>query len=391
MGLISNIPSPKISVALSPHNERPLGVMSIALGKNVGVSNCWITSSIALLANDPLISSFVDFACGRDGVRFYDPECTNPAMTVQFTCLMAKMGATVEDKRRIVDSLLMNLWLVNHGSNTLEGRAIRKRNATILFELTATKIAPDIPDDGYAGFVDALYVYKDIIAAAMKAWWNQYSSDLYANYGHAIHAKTLHFDIHNNATCMIDTSAAIASALDVQLLGRKFVHLNHEITRVFFNHARLKEEPNRELLRRNPLIITSAEVVCIDTLPLRFSINIHRVSGILEHGRFDAASVVYNPRSFILGPTLGCNLYARYRLVGRIVHTGAAHYTSNILHPKRRNEPYDPDTCNSKPEDMIKYDFDRASIESFGTNHDAKTGLLSDTHGVLLEFEKYQG
>lgn len=450
-----NIPSPLISVSLTHAN--PCGM--IAAGHITGVSNCWISSSVQLLANDPLVSMFVDYVCGRDGMKF--PESSYP--TVNYDSRTFRL--TTQDSLRLFDlarrllrdnkliqykgvlkpgfvralirlswlarkrvrsgvhklkpllvrSLIYNLWLINHGDYTKDGILIRKQESQSLFKLTAA-IASDIPNDGFASFTDAYYLFKRIIISAMSIWWNASSASLYINYGVSMRAKTIYFDMRSDTAYTRDTSAAIENSVELDTHKRTgYIHLNNELTRRYFNRAIYNTIKFDSILQLNPTATMTSRMLFIDTLPLRFTINIQRV--ILNEetkqpsGRFNEIALMYNPRSFILGPTLTGNLYARYRLVGRIIHSGnegSPHYTANILHPKRRNEPYNTDTRNSKPDDMLMYNWDVKSNENFTTqleieskgrsptyvdvsDHDPSTGLFSDTHGVLLEFEKYIG
>lgn len=409
--LRSNIPSH--SLEITTKNDVPNGMMKANL-PGLSASNCWVSSSIALLANDPLIAAFVDFACCQHGMRIPTGD-SFPELHVKFVAKKNHIGRIcnpafdeeekiewqeVEDelasnKQLLVRSLIRNIWYINNGdANQIESRT---KQSIQLFRLTYATGA-QIPADGFAGFVDAFYFYKEIIKAAMVAWWNKESAELYVNYGDRIQAKSMYFDLHSSATYIGDASESIRNAVEITVTGREIVHLENVINHRFFNHAEICDHRShkRELVSLNPEIKASAFIRCIDTLPLRFCINIHRLNydNMLRPTSFNNTPVIYNPRSFILGPTLGDNLHARYRLVGRIIHSGTlhgeAHYTANILHPKRRNDLYDPKTVNTKPDDMLFYNWNAVKAEEF-RNHDATTGMVSDRYGVLLEFEKYQG
>lgn len=419
MSYFENVVPPDIEVKIA--GKYPMGVPRANIEGRVddkgtahNPANCWIAASIQLLANDPFIAAFVTHVCCYTGVRRIVKK---GVISVDEQGIVVNQAATGEfavatkDAMILLEAVLMSIWFVNHGKQTDTSKV--QDLAVKLFQLTVKSAAnSELTGLCFAGFDDAMFTFRPMIIAAMKWWWSDFCSDTYSLHGYRPITTTVFKDTRTNKECSKDTTYNNVVFIDINTVG-DWAHLNNEVMFKYFRSAMPIASHNVAASVRDAGISAQhcTGAMYIESLPLRFSVHIGRLEMRTERNasgkavpvftnEFMQTPVYYNPRLLILGPTRESGLYAKYRLVGRIAHNGAksgGHYTSNILHPKHHNEPYDESVVHTQPEGMLYYNWDDKERMTTRTladkkqTHDETTGLFADKFGVLLEFEKYSG
>lgn len=307
----------------------------------------------------------------------------------------------IEDRRTC--GLIQMLWLINNGSE--EDLA---DNCLTFFKQSLDASYEKVPSCQADAITDAYNSFHFRILAAMKRWWkntNPGAYTAYNAYGFCIQSVEVSAPTELNVcsarlyTRRVAQDFATSVSLHLSNQQQK-TDLNYWLSHVYFNNTVCRDPsdpsdgsriPNDLASKPGNSALTSfTSTRRILTLPWRFSVHIvrlcppaaepdplgtHRGTGIRRPNIRSNKVVRYNPNSLVIGPTFGSDEWAKYRLVGRIAHSGAqsgesGHYTSEIL--------------RSGTNETKNYSFDRVSDVTW----DSSTEFVDDVNCVLLEFER---
>lgn len=409
--LIPKNPPPDLRVYYASANH-PQGAPGTNPQKNVvfGWNSCWVASALSLLANQPLIALFVNSIYREGEIQgnrisvvpvnppppIDDPQRTADENKAAISAYTHMMSVRPMHLAYTIDLIEM-LWLINNGTPQ------RLAACNFTFFNTVIRMMSGVQQSAHHKLVnafadavtDAYNVFYPMILDAMSEWWhhtNKAAFSLFNSYGHTISvAETLApvgigVVAWSKDCYIINERGRLAPSISIDFKNDDPMDLNYEISHNYFNKMEYFEKKtdtvHKQLLEKNDGITEWTKMRSINALPWRFSVYINRQQATMVHNRSKGDKynyksmkneLYYNPTSLIIGPTSTTSEWARYRLVGRIMHNGTAgnggHYTSNIM----RNGV------------LINLDFDTITRE---TELKLDGSIFADTQCCLLEFEQ---
>lgn len=374
--MIPKCPSPNIRVVYAS-DQHPLGMAGTSsFGKSV--ASCWVGAALSILANDPFISMFVNSIYNERGTQLDRLRKS----------VVQLVPVTVEDKYAI--DIIEMIWLINNGAQ----ERLASVGRAFFIEVLAHTIE-QVNSEQSDSVQDGYLTFREQIKESMAKWWsatNPLANEMYITHGCRIHTVEIHSPLGSNwgpasthHLHELRDDSPISITVDfAEMHG--ITDLSHYITHRHFNNmtyvdklTSLTEKKGNEGVTRHTMIRR------IVTLPWRFTVQVRRITYTMGNNtnkknkprmtdfRRVATALTYDPECLIIGPTVATSEWAKYRLVGRISHSGgdagdSGHYTSDIR---------DGDT-------KISLDFDHV------TRQPIDKSPMSDKNCVLLQFERYQ-
>lgn len=394
-------------------------------------NNCWVSASIALLANDPLIAIFVRDVWNPHATWIYTDKSRmdheNNQVLVR-SIIRPEYSHQIERESNPGSTEIKCTLAIIHCIGLMsqpETSDELTRASAALYGLKIKLVTPTDPVVQEEHMGDALRDGFEsdlrLMCKAMCKWWkpNTEIAKTFRRYGYHLHrfnAKrctvcqratgSTTLDAPNLRETPIDvTATGITIEPAAESSGRPLIlqqHINDVIFNGIENIAGVRHTQSNwhDKSKHDSKDHTSdvRSTTLIQVLPWRLAISVMRHTG--RNGAVSTpdllGSIVYNPRSLVIGPTQQTGEYANYRLVGRM-HWANKHWTAVVLPLGSRDYntsyiestryPEAPD--KSWPSSLTTFNLDAVTRLEEPLEFDQRTCQWIDKTATVLIFERY--